>query len=42
MNTSDLATLSPFIAAILVAAAILMIDFVFPGRRFTTPVRKVD
>jgi NADH-quinone oxidoreductase subunit N len=33
VNTSDLATLSPFIAAILVAAAILVIDFVFPGRR---------
>ncbi len=33
MTTSDLATIAPFIAAILVAAAILLIDFVFPGRR---------
>ena len=33
MTTSDLSVLAPFIAAILVAAAILVIDFVFPGRR---------
>ncbi len=31
--TSDLAVLAPFIAAILVAAAVLIIDFVLPGRR---------
>src|SRR5262245_32613451 len=30
---TDLAYLSPVIAAILVAAAVLVIDFVFPGRR---------
>ena len=30
MTTTDLAVLAPFIAAILVAAAILVIDFVFP------------
>jgi NADH-quinone oxidoreductase subunit N len=33
VTTSDLSTIAPFIAAILVAAAILLIDFVFPGRR---------
>jgi NADH-quinone oxidoreductase subunit N len=33
MNFSDLATLAPFIAAVLLACAILVTDFVFPGRR---------
>ena len=30
---SDLAVISPFIAAILIAAAILVVDFALPGRR---------
>ena len=31
--TADLAVIAPFIAAILVAAAVLVTDFIFPGRR---------
>jgi NADH-quinone oxidoreductase subunit N len=33
VSFSDLATIAPFIAAILVAAFILVVDFVFPGRK---------
>ncbi len=33
MNFSDAVTLAPFIAAILVAASIIMVDFVAPGRK---------
>ncbi len=33
MNFSDAVTLAPFIAAILVAAAIIIVDFVAPGRK---------
>ena len=33
MTTEDLVAFSPFIATILVAAAILVIDFIFPGRK---------
>ena len=33
MTTEDLVAFSPFIATILVAAAILITDFIFPGRK---------
>ena len=33
MNFSDAVTLAPFIAAILVAAAVLVMDFIAPGRK---------
>ena len=33
MNFSDLVALAPFIAAILVAASIIMVDFIAPGRK---------
>ncbi|MHB8892580.1 MAG: NADH-quinone oxidoreductase subunit N [Candidatus Limnocylindrales bacterium] len=33
MNFSDAVTLAPFIAAILVAAAIVVVDFIAPGRK---------
>ncbi len=33
MIFSDLATMAPFVAAILVAAAVLIVDFIWPGRK---------
>ncbi len=33
LSATDLATIAPFVAAVLVAAAILVADFVFPGRK---------
>jgi len=33
MTSSDAVTLAPFIAAVLVAAAIILVDFAWPGRR---------
>ncbi len=33
MTFPDIVTLAPFVAAILVAAAILAVDFIFPGRK---------
>ena len=33
MIFSDLATMAPFVAAVLVAAAVLIVDFIWPGRK---------
>ncbi len=33
MSFSDAATIAPFIATVLVAVAILLVDFIFPGRK---------
>jgi NADH-quinone oxidoreductase subunit N len=33
LNFNDVVTVAPFVAAILVAAAILVVDFIFPGRK---------
>jgi NADH-quinone oxidoreductase subunit N len=33
VSFSDIVTISPFVAAILAAAAILVVDFIFPGRK---------
>ena len=33
MNFSDIVTLAPFVAAILVAASIIVVDFIAPGRK---------
>jgi len=33
VSFSDIVTISPFVAAILTAAAILVVDFIFPGRK---------
>ena len=33
MSLSDIATLAPFVAAVLVAAAIIVVDFIAPGRK---------
>jgi NADH-quinone oxidoreductase subunit N len=33
MGWADVATITPFIAAVLVAAAVIIVDLVFPGRR---------
>ena len=33
MSFADIVTIAPFVAAILLSGAILLVDFVFPGRR---------
>jgi NADH-quinone oxidoreductase subunit N len=38
MNVTDLTTIAPFAAAVAVAAAVLIVDLILPGRRLTATV----